>query len=1316
MRAHVLEHDGERLARELGSGAADVAQIVSEVRDRVSVDPPVPGNPEEVRFRLFQAVTAFLRNASVMQPICLVLEDLHDADQGTMEMLVHLARYMSGARLLIIGTYRDVEVDRTHPLSAALAEFRRVESFQRIALRGLSPDEVQRMLSNITGQEVPRELAEAIFRQTEGNPLFTQEMIRNAAEEGLIKREGGQWVATVESLLNYIPEGLRDVIGRRLSRLSESCNKVLSVAAVIGRDFSVQVLQMVAGVSEDDVLIAIEEATRVSLLDEMPGQREIRYRFTHAFFRQTLYEEMIAPRRLRLHNEVAKALEAHYGGRVEDHAAELAEHFSHSSSEEDLQKAVEYSELAAARASEVYAYGEAARLLQQALEVQEVLDPRADERRYDLLMELARVLGSSGQAKRVFEVVSPQAFEIALRLGGGERAAVAADFALVAMIYHHGSVAFAMPEYRSWGEKMDEHAPPDSRERVIADCQNSWIHWTAMEQAKCWQLRRRALDLARKIKDPEALALAMFCFIVVGGPMDWEEERLKVAQELQDLPRASIRPALLGQLLYSLAEIFVNNGDREAADRIWKELDEYAKRVGDPFVHAWQVICEGYRLGMRGEMEKVVALGRDLSDNAEALGIPTWGQLVGAWTRSSALADLGRFDELIAEHWSWASLPYGDAIIASNLAQAGKFDEARAIVRRVIQSRGFGQPDDFAEGQSLITLLLAAGLSGDSESATMLEKRLEGKAGWYGVKSSTAGRPMALAALLRGDAAKAREYLVTALQTAKTVQDRTEIAKVRFTMAQVLFAHFPDDRVEAAEHLNYAVQEFGAMKMQRYLEEAMRLKLEFQGITSTDINTSIDVVARQVHAEQPDLRTHAAPDGTVTILFSDIEGSTALADRLGDKRFMDVLREHNVIVRQKVRKYGGFEVKSEGDGFMLAFQSARRALDCAIAIQMALAERNATAEEPVRVRMGLHCGEAIRESAQGKEDFFGRNVILAARIAAQAQGGEVLVSSVMKALVESAGDLTFGNPREAELKGLAGTHVIHELMWSQSLVVAADGEAPAPIGAAPQSSVAYCTTEDGVSIAYTSYGNGPAVVFIPYFTESFGMQSVVPEEQRFYEHLARGLRIVRYDGRGTGLSQREVEDFSHEANLRDLDAVIKALDLREFTLWGQVLGGPRAIEYAAKHPELDIRLILVATFANAADVMPREQLEALMALSRANWEMASQLFADMVGREESDVNLRRGQMFRESASGEVCARMLESIYAVDVTALLPDVKGETLILQRKHDPLFRFELGEQIASRTPHARLVALEGETMMYDPRDVDSLAAEVDAFLKQS
>jgi class 3 adenylate cyclase len=139
---------------------------------------------------------------------------------------------------------------------------------------------------------------------------------------------------------------------------------------------------------------------------------------------------------------------------------------------------------------------------------------------------------------------------------------------------------------------------------------------------------------------------------------------------------------------------------------------------------------------------------------------------------------------------------------------------------------------------------------------------------------------------------------------------------------------------------------------------------------------------------------------------------------------MEVLREHNAIIRDQIKAHAGFEVKSEGDGFMVAFQSAGKALACASAIQKALAQRNEAAGEPVKVRMGLHAGEVIKEG----EDFFGRNVIMAARVASQAKGGEILTSSVLKALL-SGSDVQWGGARTVELKGLSGEHEIWAVNW-----------------------------------------------------------------------------------------------------------------------------------------------------------------------------------------------------------------------------------------------------------------------------------------------
>lgn len=189
--------------------------------------------------------------------------------------------------------------------------------------------------------------------------------------------------------------------------------------------------------------------------------------------------------------------------------------------------------------------------------------------------------------------------------------------------------------------------------------------------------------------------------------------------------------------------------------------------------------------------------------------------------------------------------------------------------------------------------------------------------------------------------------------------------------------------------------------------------------------TSVGQVALAVGSERPNLRPAAAPDGTVTVLFSDIEASTKLNERLGDLRWLELLRAHHAIVREQVHQHGGFEVKSQGDGFMIAFTSARRGVQCARAIQRAIDSRlGEHPDGPIRLRIGLHTGEAIREEA----DFYGKNVVFAARVADEACGGEILASSVVKQLTESAGDLRFENERELELDGLTGTHRVYNVI------------------------------------------------------------------------------------------------------------------------------------------------------------------------------------------------------------------------------------------------------------------------------------------------
>lgn len=192
---------------------------------------------------------------------------------------------------------------------------------------------------------------------------------------------------------------------------------------------------------------------------------------------------------------------------------------------------------------------------------------------------------------------------------------------------------------------------------------------------------------------------------------------------------------------------------------------------------------------------------------------------------------------------------------------------------------------------------------------------------------------------------------------------------------------------------------------------------------STNLEAVVDAVAH----EHVDLRARTAPDGTVTLVFIDIEGSTPMAERLGDLRWLALLRETNTIVRAEIARYGGFEVKTIGDAFMLAFGSARRALLCAIAVQQKITRYSADRpEQAVRVRIGLHAGEPVREG----NDFHGRSVILASRIAGEAAGGEILASALLRELTESAGDIRFDAGREVALKGFAGTHQVYPVPFS----------------------------------------------------------------------------------------------------------------------------------------------------------------------------------------------------------------------------------------------------------------------------------------------
>jgi tetratricopeptide (TPR) repeat protein len=829
LRSYVLAREPDRLRDELGSGAADVARIISEVRDRVQVEQRPPGDPEDDRWRLFQGVTGFLRNASSVQPILLVVEDLHWADRGTLDYLIHLARNLAGARLFVVGSYRDVEVDRAHPLSNALAELRRAGELPRVLLRGLTVDEVNRMINALQGQNVRWSLAEAVHRQTEGSPLFIQEVLRYLVEEGLIVREEGRWRRAGETAPELsIPEGLRDVIGKRLSRLSPDCNRLLTVAAVIGREFGLDVLGKVSQVSEDDALAALEEGLKVGVLEEKARAGTVLYRFAHAFFRQTLYEEVSAARRIRLHQEVGRALEAVHTRRLEDHAAELAEHFSHSSDPTDLTKAAQYGELGARRAIGVYAYGEAVRLVERALEVQEVLDPADVARRCELLLELGEALGPAGDPTRAHQEVAPEAFALAERLDNRANAFRACRIAIEGMQRSGGGAYERSPEFGQWAERADRYAAPGTIERVQADM--ALVNHMAFtgRRGVVWDRVHRALALARELGETEALYQ---CAI---GPLIWlswlrhGEETLELAEELVSRPREGVKARTLGMVLWYSALLYLDFGQRERAETLTREVAELADRTREAGL-LWRPPWMDVILAtLDGRLEDAVDAADRFLARAEEVGAGLQGRIFATGSRLYAHLYLGRAEEVfpIVEDISQRGTAMGGELPLC-LAHLGRPDEAKAALDHVISYFRL-HPDDEPVAQQAVELLQAAIVLEDREATAYLAELMAGHARRLAAGTATSAtcvaRHLGAAAALLGDPAAAREHYATALEVCAQVRFRPELALTRLQLAELLLEHYPDERADALDHLDFAIEELRAMKMQPALERALRHK------------------------------------------------------------------------------------------------------------------------------------------------------------------------------------------------------------------------------------------------------------------------------------------------------------------------------------------------------------------------------------------------------------------------------------------------------------------------------------------------------------
>jgi pimeloyl-ACP methyl ester carboxylesterase len=264
--------------------------------------------------------------------------------------------------------------------------------------------------------------------------------------------------------------------------------------------------------------------------------------------------------------------------------------------------------------------------------------------------------------------------------------------------------------------------------------------------------------------------------------------------------------------------------------------------------------------------------------------------------------------------------------------------------------------------------------------------------------------------------------------------------------------------------------------------------------------------------------------------------------------------------------------------------------------------------------------------------------------------------------------------------------------------------------------VRYCTTEDGVRIAYCVEGDGPPLLALPMFIESFSLDHPMPEHRQFLRDIAQGHQLIRFDIRGVGLSEKDADDESPEAIIRDGEAVLKACNVKQVVFWASTATGPYALEWALRHPRRMTKLVLYGTCSRLEDAIPAATLKAFAAMCGANWALASQALADMTGRRAlPDAALKLTKWFHESSSGPFVERLILQNSDHNFGNRLREVKVPMLIVHRLEDPAFPFEVAQAMAAQIPGSRFVPLSGAAHLPFFGDAEQIVDVVTAFLNE-
>jgi DNA-binding CsgD family transcriptional regulator/tetratricopeptide (TPR) repeat protein len=533
IRTYTQQTDTDTLLSQMGSGAAIIAEVVPEVQDRLldpspgsgqTLKPPPSLEPEQARFRLFDSITTFLKKASAVQPVLLMLDNLHWADASSLRLLEFLAQELAGASILIVGTYRDVDVSRGHPLFHTLGELARQRPFQRVLLRGLGQREVGQVIEVVGGVRPSGELVKLVYRDTEGNPLFVGEVVRYLVQEGMLSAGD---VGVVQQWKMRLPEGVREVIGRRLDRLSQECNDVLRGASVIGREFSIQQLERLLNVPQERLLEVLEEALKAHVIEEQPREPG-HCQFSHALVQRTLREELSTTRRVRSHARIVEVLEELYEDNLEAHAVELAHHASEAEAVLGAERMIRYSILAGDQALARYGYEEALSHFQRALDAKE--GQPVDAEMAHLLFGLGRAQAATFRLTQAQEAVNTlkRAFDTYAQIGEMDKAVLVAT-------YPHAFLRLTTGTAHMTSRAL-EMVPPDSVEAVHLLCRYGFAYYSERRDYEgAYEALRKAFDIAQRRGDAALSARTLTYSAMVEGAHNGYQEVIEKASEAIEL-------------------------------------------------------------------------------------------------------------------------------------------------------------------------------------------------------------------------------------------------------------------------------------------------------------------------------------------------------------------------------------------------------------------------------------------------------------------------------------------------------------------------------------------------------------------------------------------------------------------------------------------------------------------------------------------------------------------------------------------------------------------------------------------------------------